>query len=79
MLAGKASYDQLTSFFLPLDEHPQAKSMPQGDAKDPPKAPQITAETAVVDFRKMTAQDIMNRHRAISHQVSSAFRYSLAR
>ena len=45
--------------------------MAQGDAQGLPKAPRITAETAKVDFRKMTAQDIMNRHRAISHQVYS--------
>ena len=43
--------------------------MEQGDAKGLPKAPRITAETAIVDFKKMTAQDIMRRHLAISHQV----------
>jgi len=47
----------------------KAKSITQGDADGLPKASPITAETAIVDFRTMTAQDIMNRHRAISHQV----------
>ncbi|KIM91582.1 hypothetical protein PILCRDRAFT_83759 [Piloderma croceum F 1598] len=46
----------------------KAKSKPQGDAEGSPKAPRITAETAIVDFKKMTAQDIMNRHLAIAHK-----------
>ncbi|PPQ96909.1 hypothetical protein CVT26_005895 [Gymnopilus dilepis] len=41
---------------------------PQPYASDAPRAPFITAADALVNFETMTAEDILRRHRAISHQ-----------
>ncbi|KAI0367676.1 Formyltransferase [Pilatotrama ljubarskyi] len=42
--------------------------LPQPDDPSAPRAPLITMQDSCVDFRKMTAEDITRRHRAISHQ-----------
>ncbi|KAH9848372.1 Formyltransferase [Lenzites betulinus] len=41
---------------------------PQSDASKAPRAPLITIRDSMVDFRSMTAEHIVRRHRAISHQ-----------
>ncbi|KAK7680183.1 hypothetical protein QCA50_016692 [Cerrena zonata] len=46
------------------------KAVPCPQTSDPtaPRAPLITSADAIVDFRTMTATQIIRRHRAISHQ-----------
>lgn len=46
------------------------KPTPQAWDPSTPRAPLITADDALVDFATMTAEVIVRRHRAISHQVS---------
>ncbi|OBZ67361.1 Methionyl-tRNA formyltransferase [Grifola frondosa] len=46
----------------------KAKSTPQVTDPSAPRAPLITAEDSLIDFPTMTAEHIVRRYRAISHQ-----------
>ena len=46
--------------------------VPQVSNETVPRASAITAEDAIINFNTMTAEDIVRRHRAISHQVSKS-------
>jgi hypothetical protein len=47
----------------------QARLTPQHHSPSAPCAPPITPADAFVDFTTMNAEDIVRRHRALSHQV----------
>ncbi|KAI0077330.1 Formyltransferase [Panus rudis PR-1116 ss-1] len=45
-----------------------AKAVPQREDPSAPRAPLITAQDALVDPSSMTSEEVVRRHRAISHQ-----------
>ncbi|KAJ7599065.1 formyl transferase [Mycena floridula] len=46
----------------------RAKAVPQAEKIDAPRAPLIKFQDSILDFDSMTAEAIIRRHRALSHQ-----------
>ncbi len=71
MIAGtvRSNITRLCVSFLPADFIPQAVSTPQQVIDGARRAPLITGQDGLLDFRSMTAQAVVQRFKGISHQV----------